>query len=61
MYELKQNQEPKGYYISEQYNGKWSLCNEFEIGGSGVFTDRQLVSNLSKSRAEKLLQNETNQ
>jgi len=50
--------ELKGFYISEQYNGKWSLCKEFYCGGTDVVLDRQLVSNLSKKRADELLQKE---
>lgn len=52
----------KGYYIAEQFNGKWSLCNEFYCGDPKmeVVLDRALISNLSLKRAKELLAKETN-
>lgn len=52
----------KGYYLSQQFNKKWSLCKEFYCGDPKmeVVLDRQLITNLSLKRATELLNKESN-
>jgi len=40
--------------IHQQENGKFMLIGEFEIGNSGEYERRVLVTNTSKKKAEEL-------
>ena len=40
--------------LKKQFNGKWTIFGEFEIGNSGEYERRVLVSNLSRKKAVEL-------
>ena len=41
--------------IKKGERGKWLIIDEFEIGNSGEYEVRVIVSNLSRKKAEELV------